>query len=261
MFFSLWTTRAAKACAVLSAAFIYRLRGNGSAPPILVDIGARGGLQRKWRLYGRLAAVQAIMIEADPEEVARLRQGQAGATVVNAVLGEQAGPATLHVTSDPGCSSLLLPSAEAQAIPDLGYRLRVQRTLTLTLTRADDVFAREGLPQPDFLKIDTQGTELAILKGFGSLLDRVVGLEIECEFFAVYQGQPLIVEICEWLRERGFALEALRPNGLYGRGILDANAFFVRRSEFLDPRQVLMSDLWRRINRIPDHFAYVIDNG
>jgi FkbM family methyltransferase len=257
----LWGMRAAKAFAAFSAAARYRRHGHAFASPVLVDIGARGGLQRKWLAYRKLAPLRVILIEADPDEANSLQRRNPDASIVATALGEEDGVATLFITSDPGCSSLLKPTAEAQAIPDLGYRLKIERSASLTLQRADDVFARQALPQPDFLKIDTQGTELAILKGFGVLLDGVVGLEIECELHPIYEGQPLLTEICDWLRLRGFALEALRPNGLYEHGIIDSNAFFVRRSASLDRRQKVLADLWRRVNRIPSHHSYVIASG
>src|SRR5690606_19554776 len=132
----------------------------------------------KWLAYRRLAPLRAVMVEADPDEARKLQQSDPQATVVAAALGEQAGTATLYVTSEPGCSSLLRPTAAAQALPSIGYRLGIARTIELALSRADAVFACDGLPPPDFLKLDTQGTEVSILKGFGALLDNVTGIEI-----------------------------------------------------------------------------------
>jgi FkbM family methyltransferase len=261
MFLQLWGMRAAKACAALSAAGLYRRKGRGLPPPVLVDIGARGGLQKKWRAYRRLAPLHAVMIEADPEEAAKLQRQDPQASIVAAALGEQAGTGTLHVTSDPGCSSLLRPTAQAQALPSVGYRLGIVRTIDLALSRADAVFRRDNLPQPDFLKLDTQGTEISVLKGFGALLDKVVGIEIECEFQTLYEGQPLITDVVEFLQHQGFALVALRPNGIAEEGILDTNAYFVRREKMLDTRQRLLAKVWRRLNRVPTHFSYVIASG
>lgn len=261
MFLQFWAMRAAKARAVLSAASLYRRHGRGLAPPVLVDIGARGGLQRKWLAYRRLAPLRAIMVEADPDEAGKLQQNDRHSTIVATALGEQAGTATLYVTSEPGCSSLLRPTAEAQALPSIGYRLGIVRTIELALSRADAVFQRDGLPPPDFLKLDTQGTEMSILKGFGALLDKVIGIEIECEFQRLYEDQPLITDVVAFLQARGFALVALRPNGLAEDGMLDANAYFVRKETLLDARQKLLAEIWRRLNRIPTHFSYAIASG
>lgn len=261
MFLEFWAMRAAKTCAALSAASLYRRHRRSFAPPVLVDIGARGGLQTKWRVYRRLAPLRAIMVEADPDEVGKLQQTDPQSTVVAAALGEQAGAATLYVTSEPGCSSLLRPTAEARALPSIGYRLGIVRTVELVLSRGDAVFQRDGLPQPDFLKLDTQGTELSILKGFGALLDRVIGIEIECEFQRLYENQPLVTDVVAFLQARGFALMAMRPNGVGEDGILDTNAYFVRKQALLDARQKILAEVWRRLNRIPDHFSYVIASG
>jgi hypothetical protein len=61
------------------------------------------------------------------------------------------------------------------------------------------------------LKIDTQGYELEVLKGALRLLERVVGLQIELSFTALYEGQPLYRSMLDWLSERGFNLWGLVP--------------------------------------------------
>lgn len=257
----LWAARVIKAHAALAAAAIYRRNGRGFAPPVMVDIGARGGLQMKWRTYRRLAPLRAIMVEANPEEAGRLRQMDRLATVVTAGLGEESGSGTLYLTSDPGCSSVLRPTVEAQALPSVGYRLGIVGTVEIALERADAVFRREGLPAPDFLKLDTQGSEVSILKGFGTLLDTASGIEIECEFVQLYENQLLVTDVVAFLQARGFVLVALRPNGIGEDGILDTNAYFVRREKLLDARQKALVALWLRLNRIPTHFSYVLASG
>ena len=257
----LLAARAIKVWAAFAAAAIYRRNGRGLAPPVLVDIGARGGLQKKWLTYRRLAPLRAIMVEADAEEAERLRRMDPRAIVVTAGLGDESGSATLHLTSDRGCSSVLRPTVEAQALPSVGYRLGIVGTVEIALERADAVFRRDGMPAPDFLKVDTQGSEVSILKGFGSLLDTAVGIEIECEFVPLYENQPLVTDVVVFLRARGFVLVALRPNGIGEDGLLDTNAYFVRREKLLDARQKVLAALWRRLNRIPTHFSYAIASG
>ena len=61
------------------------------------------------------------------------------------------------------------------------------------------------------LKIDTQGYELEVLKGALRLLERVVGLQIELSFTALYEGQPLYRSVLDWLSDRGFNLWGLIP--------------------------------------------------
>ena len=67
-----------------------------------------------------------------------------------------------------------------------------------------------GDVQPDVIKVDTQGTELDILKGAGSLLDKTLAVELEVERVHQYHDQPLFAEIDMFMREKGFTLRSLR---------------------------------------------------
>lgn len=109
----------------------------------------------------------------------------------------------------PELSSLLEPLAEVVGRP--GWRVRrVERVDTVSL---DELTARGELPQPiDFLKLDTQGSELEILRsGEGAVLDGVLGVGVEVEFRELYREQPRFSEVEQYLRERGFELMLLEP--------------------------------------------------
>ena len=69
----------------------------------------------------------------------------------------------------------------------------------------------EAIDEIAFLKLDTQGSELDILRGAGTALDRCLGIEIEVEFVPIYVGQPLFADVDQWLRARGFLLWRLHP--------------------------------------------------
>lgn len=219
---------------------------------MLIDIGARGGMQNKWRLYAGIAPLTVVFVEPDKAESARLIEKHPGAVVVAAALGATAGQRTLYLTADPGCSSLLRPSARGMA-SDAGWRLAPAGTETVTVERADTALAGFA---PDFLKIDTQGTEFEILHGFGALLADVCAIEVECELFPLYDGQPLLADVLAFLDAAGFRLVAMRPNGLIDGGIGDVNAFFVRPDSDLSARGRRLARTWRRVNRIPTGAEY-----
>ena len=77
----------------------------------------------------------------------------------------------------------------------------------ITLKRMDSVC---GDFQPDVLKIDTQGSELDVMRGAGRLLDSALAVELEVEFVQQYLGQPLFAEIDIFMRQNGFALRGIR---------------------------------------------------
>ena len=109
----------------------------------------------------------------------------------------------------------------------------------------DDLAARGELPRPvDFLKIDTQGSELEILRsGEALVLDGLLGVAVEVEFRELYRDQPRFSEIEQYLRGRGFDLLLLEPAHLRTDWPLArkrtsyADALFLRGRTWLDEPQ------------------------
>jgi FkbM family methyltransferase len=62
-----------------------------------------------------------------------------------------------------------------------------------------------------FLKIDTQGSEMAILNGGRDTLLRAIGVQVEMSVVPVYGGLTLQPEISEHLEAAGFALWDIVP--------------------------------------------------
>ena len=62
---------------------------------------------------------------------------------------------------------------------------------------------KNGITSIDFLKIDTEGYELRVVKGFGDLIRRVH--RIQFEYGGTYQDAHLkLGDVVEYLRDRGF---------------------------------------------------------
>jgi len=59
---------------------------------------------------------------------------------------------------------------------------------------------------PDFLKSDTEGSEMLVLRGAGQCLDRLLGLRCETQFESVFLGAPTFADIFMYLTQRGFML-------------------------------------------------------
>ena len=166
--------------------------------------------------------------------------------VLCAVLGSRDGvPVELKITRAPGLTSVLEPLVE-QWPKELAPRCEVVDRHQMITARLDSIWPSE-LGDPHFVKIDTQGYDLEVLKGFGDLLDRVLCLEIEVRLGPQYEGQPSIVDIHSFLVERNFTLVKLAPNGLQARRImLVFNAFFVHSSA----TNSSAVKLWKTVNDI-----------
>jgi FkbM family methyltransferase len=69
-----------------------------------------------------------------------------------------------------------------------------------------------GLPQDRlFLKLDTQGWDLEVLSGSQTLLDRLVGIQLEASLQPIYNGSPGFEETIERVRGLGLGLTGVFP--------------------------------------------------
>ncbi len=208
-------------------------------PLTIVDVGCRWGIADAWAAFGQAATV--VGFDPDTEECARLRaayKGPCRVDFVAAALGAVAGPATLHLTREPACSSLYEPDpAVVATVPELDCAAKVG-AVPVELRTLDDCLDELGRSTVDFLKLDTQGSELDVLRGGERTLARARLIEVEVEFNPIYRGQPLFGDVDRFLRDRGFVLWRLghlvhyRPAGLPEAELAERHYFDSRPVDF-----------------------------
>jgi len=182
----------------------------GSVPVQILDVGARGGLQRRWRPFADV--LDAVGFEPDPDEFKRLSAtGNNGRRFLPYALGGAHQRLQFHVCESPGCSSLYPPNEEfAGRFSDtIRSMMSLKSVAEFEVVPLDEVAVRERL-QPDCLKVDVQGAELDVLRGGTSVLKNLKLIELEVEFNYQYKGQALFSEIDLFLRKHGYALLGLR---------------------------------------------------
>lgn len=125
-------------------------------------------------------------------------------------LGSRQDEVEINVTESPGLSSLLAPTGDT--VEDLWDRSAIVERQRVTLDTLDNFVSRlDGgvLPGPTFLKVDTQGYDLEVLKGAGKTLDSIRALQLEASVRPIYEGMPGFREVLDYLMGRGFALSAM----------------------------------------------------
>lgn len=164
--------------------------------------------------------VDAVGFEPDAEECQRLnrtigpRSPYRSLTFLPMGLGSVDGERTLYLCRSRGVSSLYLPNRRfLDRFPDPD-RFDVEGSQRVPLRALDALVDEGAVPLPagvDFIKIDTQGSELDVLRGAQRTLDRqVLAVEVEVEFSRLYERQPLFAEVDAFLDGCGFSLFKLR---------------------------------------------------
>jgi FkbM family methyltransferase len=84
--------------------------------------------------------------------------------------------------------------------------------IQVPVKRADSIFdmVLDGKSRP-FVKIDTQGFEMEILRGFGSRMNDVIGWQLELSVQPLYDNQPTMEEVMGFMRLHGFTLWRVIP--------------------------------------------------
>lgn len=171
-----------------------------------VDIGARGGVDAA--MLPLAWATEMIGFEPEPAEAAALQKAPAAPwksrRIIPAAVGGIDGPATLFIPPSPESASLLRHNSEMIAWFGVESQHGVGREVTVE-TRTLDALAAEGLlPPADYVKIDVEGAEGAILEGGKSFLRDTLAMRIEVAFLEQRIDQPLAWDIGAKLHDAGF---------------------------------------------------------
>jgi FkbM family methyltransferase len=187
------------------------LQLTADTPIVLLDIGARGGIPRQWQPVGK--SIKVIGFEPDAGECRKLNSAAANGSVYYPVaLAGKKGTIILNITRDPNCASILEPNMELLDRFQGSEDVKLVNKTDILCDTLDEVVSANSIPSIDFLKIDTQGTELDILRGAEKTLEQagVFGIEVEMEFSPLYKSQPVFSDVDTFLRGKGFTLFDIR---------------------------------------------------
>lgn len=201
-------------------------------PDVVVDVGANSGqfaeLVMACGFEGKVISFEAV------PEIYRELQRRAGRGTSNwkigrcTAVGAQDGEIDINVAGNLASSSVLpMLKRHVEAAPQSAYSGSVR----VPLSRLDSLVGSD-IPQKGevFLKVDTQGYELQVLRGGEELLKRVTALQVELSTMPLYDGAPSLLEMLLYIDERGFKIFGMVPE-LFSRAtgqLLQVNGVFVR---------------------------------
>ena len=170
-----------------------------------LDIGARGGAV----LPDVGMPITKIMVEPEQAEFQKLSGANERDFIVGIALGDTDGDITFHEAKNPYCSSVLKPNMAVLGAYRFAHHFEVKNSVVVNCARYETLHRDHDIPVPDAIKIDVQGYEHEVLRGFGDLLDDVLAIKMEQHFYPLYEGQKLLHENIDLLAEYGLVLRRL----------------------------------------------------
>ena len=211
---------------------VENLRRFFKAYPIanIIDVGANAG---QYGLELRHAGYLGKIISFEPlkEPFAKLAERASSDPLwrcLNMALSDHDGTLNLNVSQSTEFSSALTVLTDTIARDGNAQVVCVETVTTHTLDRIWDEL--EHLSGETMLKIDTQGSEQAILKGAQMSLPKVAAIQLELSAEPIYNGQPVMESMIRLLRAQGFVPYMIWPgfrDGLTQRA-LEYDGLFVR---------------------------------
>ncbi len=196
-----------------------------------VDVGAADTINKRWKKISK--NLNFIGFEPNYEEYKKIKNTKYGKfNLFNFALGEFNGNKTLNILESEYASSFLIPNYKVLREFSNLKRFKIRKKVNLKVKTIDSL----NLKSADFVKIDTQGYNLKILKGAKKTLKKIIGIEIETEFLSIYKNQDLFEDIKIYLEKNNFNfinfynLRRWSSNDdfLYGRTIF-CNSLFLKK--------------------------------
>ena len=184
---------------------------------VIFDVGANTGQYARMIRDRTSFRGPIISIEPIPELAAGLRRravhDAAGWFIEECALSDEPGDARFSIMNGDQFSSLHQPK-RAQ-IADIDALNQVRSAITVRLETLDSVFIKYqnllGFKRP-FLKMDTQGHDMAVVRGAGKRLGEFAGLQSELSVRPLYENSLRFDEALAQYEALGFTLSAIFPN-------------------------------------------------
>lgn len=186
-------------------------------PPVLIDIGASGEIHNKWREIAPYSI--CVAFDADDREMTFTEKNSSGfkrLVTINRIVTDKADKEVdFFLTRSPFCSSTLEPDLEKLSKWPFQDLFRVEKKIKLKAVQLMDALNNAGINQIDWLKIDTQGTDLRLFKNIPDpVRNKILMVEFEPGIIDAYKGEDKLYEVIQYMNSTDFFMSDIDVKGV-----------------------------------------------
>jgi len=175
---------------------------------ITIDVGAQGGFNsdnffpKKYNTF-----FDSILVEPIKEEADKLKLENK--LVIEKGLWSEKKVKKIYILGNRlGSSSMYQPNQDLFSMHKIKKddydKYKITKTLDIECDRLDNSLTNLNVKKLDYLKIDTQGAELEILKGIGNF--RPLLIRTEVQIFSLYKDVPSWNELINYLYKLNYII-------------------------------------------------------
>jgi FkbM family methyltransferase len=161
---------------------------------LVIDAGAnRGDTYDYFRRFGYRGPF--VCFEPSPGPFAKLlKKRTVSCTKLNICLSDRPGPMTFYMRGGDGCGDGLHRSATAS------------KTIQIQSARLDSFAANYQNFKRIFLKIDTEGHDLVVMRGASDILGQIRYVMMEVPVFRRFDDEAVLIEVINEMHRLGFSV-------------------------------------------------------
>jgi FkbM family methyltransferase len=186
------------------------------APPVLLDVGASGRLHDKWQDLAKYSV--CIAFDPDARDMTLAQQHSDLFRELHVmdqlVVSDNDDRTGFYFTRSPHCSSTLEPDRKGLRPWSFANLFETVNHIEVTSTTLGDVLNRLVIDHVDWIKIDSQGTDLKLFRSLPDLVrKRVLAVEMEPGILDAYRGEDKLHAVMAYMDLEPFWMSSMEIKG------------------------------------------------
>jgi FkbM family methyltransferase len=183
---------------------------------VVFDVGANVG--QYYQFLRNEVGYEGLVVSFEPTpNLARVLKEKASRekswVIEDIALGSENGEFEFNVMENTELNSFRNPKHDdTKLFVDLNVVREKVMVKTRTVDEVYDEITRKYHKKNAYLKIDTQGFDLEVLKGASRSLAAIPALQVEVSVVPIYQNAPVYKDIIDYLEARDFVMSGIFPN-------------------------------------------------